>query len=119
MKKLLTILFAVVTLQAHHGWAAFDHSKTLTFQGTVTAFRFLNPHSVVEFTAKDPNGKVISWQGELTSASRLSTKGWAASSLAKGDEINISGYPAHDVNIIRISKLTLASGKPLTILMDN
>jgi hypothetical protein len=122
MKYVLLILATAVafTAQAHHGWAAFDHDKSITFQGTVTAFRFLNPHSVVEFDTKDPSGKPAKWQGELTSASRLSSKGWAANSLNKGDEITISGYPARGtVNIMRISKLTLAGGKELKILMDN
>ena len=122
MKQVLILLAAAFafTAEAHHGWAAFDHDKTVTFQGTVTAFRFLNPHSVVEFDAKDQSGKLQKWQGELTSASQLSAKGWAANSLNKGDEINIAGYPARGgVNVMRISKLTLASGKELKIVLGN
>ena len=106
--------------QAHHGWAAFNHDKTVSFKGKVTVFRFLNPHSVVEFDTIDEAGKTVNWQGELTSASRLGTKGWVASSLNKGDEINIVGYPAKSgVPTMRISKLTLADGKQMTIVMDN
>ncbi len=123
MKHALLVLLTAIAFtaaEAHHGWAAFDHDKSVTFQGTVTAFRFLNPHSVVEFDTKDQSGKLQKWQGELTSASRLSTKGWAASSLSRGDEITITGYPARGtVNIMRISKLTLAGGGELKILMDN
>jgi hypothetical protein len=122
MKYVLIMLATALafTAQAHHGWAAFDHDRSVAFQGTVTAFRFLNPHSVVEFDTKDQSGKIAKWQGELTSASRLGTKGWVASSLNKGDEINITGYPAKSgVFVMRISKLKLASGKELTIVMDN
>ncbi len=64
----------------HHGWAAFESKTTVTFKGTVTDFHFVNPHSVVDFDVKDDQGQVQSWQGELTSAARLASKGWTATS---------------------------------------
>jgi hypothetical protein len=71
---LLTLIAAAGLASAHHGWAAFDSKSTVTFQSTVTEFRFLNPHSVVEFDVKDDKGQVQKWQGELTSASRFCAK---------------------------------------------
>src|SRR5579864_1844407 len=78
----------------HHGWAAFDSKATVTFHATVTDFHFVNPHSVVEFDVKDDKGQVQNWQGELTSATRLASKGWTATSLEAGAELTITGYRA-------------------------
>src|SRR6516225_9885540 len=102
--------------RAHHGWAAFDSKATVIFQATVTDFHFVNPHSVVEFDVKDDKGQVQKWQGELTSAARLSSKGWTATTIEPGDEITISGYRAQSgVHVIRIMKIVSARGAELKI----
>jgi hypothetical protein len=77
---------------AHHGLAAFDQTKKVTVTGTVTAFRFVNPHAVVEFEVKDDAGQVQGWQAELTTPNRL--KGWTATSLEPGVVVTITGYRA-------------------------
>jgi hypothetical protein len=48
---LLLILATFTTLSAlaHHGQAAYDRSTKLTLTGTVTEFRFINPHSQIAF----------------------------------------------------------------------
>jgi Family of unknown function (DUF6152) len=101
-------------LTAHHGWAAFEAVKKVTLTGTVTEFHFVNPHSVVEFEVKDAQGKVVTWEGELTSPSHLIPKGWSASSLDFGDVVTITGFPAKNgSHFLRITKLMLANGKEL------
>jgi hypothetical protein len=103
----------------HHGWAAFESKTTLTFKGTVTDFHFVNPHSVVDFDVKDDQGQVQSWQGELTSANRLATKGWTATSVEAGDEVTITGYRAQSgVRTLRISKI-ISNGTELKIEVGN
>jgi hypothetical protein len=106
--------------RAHHGWAAFDSKATVIFQATVTDFHFVNPHSVVEFDVKDDKGQVQKWQGELTSAARLSSKGWTATTIEPGDEITISGYRAQSgLHVIRIMKIVSAKGAELKIDSGN
>lgn len=77
---------------AHHGLAEFDQTKKVTLKGAVTVFRFVNPHSVVEFDVKDEAGHVQNWQGQLTSRTRL--KGWTATSLEPGVTVTVIGYRA-------------------------
>ena len=43
---LVLFLAAGALAVAHHGLEAFDQTKKLTLKGTVTAFHFVNPHSV-------------------------------------------------------------------------
>jgi hypothetical protein len=86
------VLTTAVVVLAHHGLAEFDQTTKVTMKGTVTAFRFMNPHSVVEFDAADESGKVKNWQAQLTSAVRL--KGWSPASLEPGITVTVTGYRA-------------------------
>ena len=89
---LVLFLAAGALAIAHHGLTAFDQTNTLTLKGTVTAFHFVNPHSVVEFEVKDDKGHVQKWQAEMTSAGHL--KGWTATSLEPGNVVTVTGYRA-------------------------
>lgn len=89
---LAIVLMATVVGFAHHGLAAFDQTKKVTLKGTVTAFRFMNPHSIVEFAVKDEKGALQVWQAELTSAVRL--KGWTPRSIEPGNTVTVLGYVA-------------------------
>jgi hypothetical protein len=101
---------------AHHGLAAFDTSGEVTFKGTVTDFRFVNPHCVVEFEVKDDKDQVLEWKGELTSAAHLAPRGWTAATLEAGDEVTITGYRAKNgAPSIWINKIVLPDGKALKI----
>ena len=123
---LLTFLVIAASLfwtprlaSGHHGWAAFESKTTVTFKGTVTDFHFVNPHSVVDFEVTDEHGQVQKWQGELTSASRLASKGWTATTLEDGNEVTITGYRAQSgVRTLRISKI-IANGMELKIEAGN
>jgi hypothetical protein len=109
-------LWAPRLASAHHGWTAFDSKSSMTFQATVTEFRFVNPHSVVEFEVKDDKGQVQKWQGELTSASRLSAKGWTATTIEAGNELTITGYRAQSgVQVLRIMKILTSNGAEIKI----
>ena len=74
IKKLLLAALAAVTLAlAHHGLAAFDQTKKVNLVGTVTEFRFVNPHCVVEFEVKDerPSKEVARRNDQPSPSQRL------------------------------------------------
>src|SRR5579885_2136265 len=62
MKRLAAMLVLVagiaVPLLAHHGNAAYD-DRTVTVKGTVTQWKWTNPHSFLLFDAKDEKGEVV------------------------------------------------------------
>jgi len=60
--------------------------------GTVTAFHFVNPHSVVEFEVTDDKGNLQEWKAEMTNPAHL--KGWTATSLEPGDVVTVTGFRA-------------------------
>jgi hypothetical protein len=97
---------------AHHGLAAFDQTNKATLKGTVTAFRFLNPHSVVEFEVKNDEGHVQAWKGEMTNPAHL--KGWTATSLEPGNVVTVTGYRAKSgASYLWVTNLSSSNGVEL------
>ena len=73
---------------AHHSFAMFDTTNTITVAGTVTAFDWTNPHSYIELDAADDKGATKHWTIELGSTSILQRGGWKFTTIRKGDRIS-------------------------------
>ena len=105
-------------VSAHHGWAAFlsDPQTQITLKGTVKEFHFVNPHSVIELFVKDGNGNIQLWEGELTSNTNLTPRGWTSITIEDRREISVTGYPARNgSHALRVTKIVLSNGKELNI----
>ena len=97
---------------AHHGLEAFDQTKKVTLKGTVTAFHFVNPHSVVEFEVKDDKGNVQEWKAEMTNPAHL--KGWTATSLEPGNVVTVTGFRAKSgATYLWVTSLSSSNGVEL------
>ena len=82
---------------AHHSFAMFDAQKTVTMQGTVKEFEWVNPHSWLRFTVNDEkSGKPVVWAIELSSPGRLVTMGMRADSVKAGDQVSVTFHPMKD-----------------------
>jgi hypothetical protein len=102
------LLLVSVSLFAHHGQAGYDTSGTVTVNGTVSGFMFVNPHSIVSIDVKDDKGATQGWQGELTSPNHLIRAGWTADTLKSGDMVNMTGYRAKSgANSMWITKISV------------
>jgi Family of unknown function (DUF6152) len=118
---LMGVLVAVTAgsqqVLGHHGGAAFDQSKTVTFTGTVTELQYANPHVLVFFDVKGPDGGApVRWSGWLTAPNKLSRAGWTKRTLVPGDEITITGTPHKEGNhILQVRKLIAPGGKDLPL----
>ena len=99
---------------AHHGAAGYASDKVTTLKGTVTEFRFQNPHAQIFLDVKDSTGKVQNWILEAVGIATLSRSGWTKSVLKAGDEITVRGNPSKNGSpSMRLTKVVLASGKEL------
>jgi Family of unknown function (DUF6152) len=99
---------------AHHGAAGYDSNKLTTLKGTVTEFRFQNPHAQIFLDVKDSSGKVQNWILEAVGIATLSRSGWTKSIIKPGDEVTVTGNPAKNGSAsMRLTKVVLASGKEL------
>jgi hypothetical protein len=99
---------------AHHGAAGYDSNKLMTLKGTVTDFRFQNPHAQIFIDVKDSSGKVQNWILEAVGIATLSRSGWTRTIMKSGDAITVTGNPAKNGSpSMRLTKVVLASGKEL------
>lgn len=87
-------LFAVPAF-AHHGTTiTYDQSKTVVLKGTVTEYKFANPHVEIHLDVKDASGKAVNWNLEGAGVYYFSKVGWNRTSLKEGDEVTITINPA-------------------------
>jgi len=89
----LTALLAAGAALAHHSPIVFDRTKQVTLTGTVTEFRWGNPHSWIHVDVADKDGKVGNWGIEMDPASHLAREGWKSSTLKPGDKISVTVFP--------------------------
>jgi hypothetical protein len=94
----LALCFGLLTVcgpaMAHHGDAAYQDKAIELKDVTVTQFSWSNPHSLIEFDAKDADGKVVHWVCETAAPQALRLIGWEKTSLQPGDTITIYMYQA-------------------------
>ena len=96
MKHVLALFALLVTAGAalaHHSPIVFDRTQQVTLTGTVTEFRWGNPHSWIHIDVADADGKVANWSVEMDPASHLARQGWRSSTLKAGDTISVVVFP--------------------------
>jgi hypothetical protein len=113
----LTCALVTALLQsaaAHHSFAVFfDEDKSVTVTGSVTAFKFTNPHAIIEITRKTPQGNET-WRAETNAVTLLRRRGWTADSLKAGETLTIEGWPARDgSHYLRVRRVVKADGAVL------
>jgi hypothetical protein len=87
-------LFGIGPAAAHHSTAAFDTTRVVKIEGTVTQFRWINPHASFKVDGKsegdDPDGL---WTVEMTAPNILINQGWTRTALQVGDHVTIYVNP--------------------------
>ena len=87
---------AIATAAAHHSIAGvYDSKSSVTVDGVVTEFRFVNPHPFV-IVAVDRNGHPEGWKLELDNRFELVDAGMKDDTLKAGDRIVARGSQARD-----------------------
>jgi hypothetical protein len=116
---IVALLIVSGPMFAHHGTAAFDTKNVVTVKGTMTDFRFINPHVQLFFDVKNDKGEVEKWQAELTAPNKLSRAGWTKYTLKPGDAITASGYVGKDdAHSMWINKLIGPDGEALHLFEE-
>jgi hypothetical protein len=82
---------------AHHSFAMYEPTKTLTFKGTVKTFQWTNPHVVVWVLVQpESGGAAEEWSFETTSPGVLTRAGWTRQSIKAGDRVSVTFSPLRD-----------------------
>jgi len=118
----LTIILGVLLvsgpLLAHHGEANYDTTKIVSVKGTVTEFKFVNPHVEVSLDVKNETGAVEKWVAEARSPAMLARYGsWDKNTIKTGDVITASGHRTKNgTNFLRLTTIVLADGREMANL---
>jgi hypothetical protein len=115
LAAILGIMLTVNSVWAHHGLAAFDITRTVKMDGTVTDFQFINPHAFIFADMTDDKGKKANWRLELGSLGMLTKYGgWTATTVKRGDRIRVQGFLAKDGSpYMSVGRIWLPDGRSL------
>jgi len=84
---------------AHHSYAMFDHSRTVTLEGSVAKVEWVNPHVFVWLYVKKKDGKPGEYDlygfenGPVTMMMR---EGWTKDTLKVGEIVSVQFFPLSD-----------------------
>src|SRR3990167_7690112 len=81
---------------AHHSFAMFDNTRSITLHGTVTKFQWTNPHAYLEVDADQAGGKTRHYTLEMTSINMMSRGGWTSRTIKPGDVVTVIAAPLRD-----------------------
>ena len=115
------VVAAATSASAHHSFAVFfDDQKIIEVTGSVTDFRFTNPHAVISLSVKNTKGQVEPWRAETNAVTLLRRRGWTKDSLTIGEVITIEGWRARDgSNYMRMRTIKRADGTVLGTPVTN
>jgi hypothetical protein len=111
------VLLSASHIIAHHGTGiSYDlQNSPILLKGTVTQFRWQNPHVSIFMDVKDTTGKVVNWSIECTSIIGYAEKGYNRNALKAGQEITALVYPSKvkGAPAAVLAKVILPDGKEI------
>jgi hypothetical protein len=81
-------------VDAHHSAAAFNTQQEVRVIGSVTEYRYRNPHVYMVVQVKRADGSTVAMEVEGGAPSVLNPLGFTRNSVAVGDVVTIVGNPA-------------------------
>ena len=105
---------AATAAMAHHSFAMFDRTRSITVSGTVREFQWTNPHAYIQLTGRDSAGRPVEWSLEMGAPMYLYARGWRPRTLRPGTQVTV------DLNPLRsgqpggvVLEVSDAAGNPL------
>jgi hypothetical protein len=81
---------------AHHSFAMFDNTRSITLHGKVAMYQWTNPHAYLEIDADQAGGGTRHFTLEMTSINMMSRGGWTSRTVKRGDEVTAVVAPLRD-----------------------
>ena len=101
---------------AHHSFAVYDHTRTLTLRGSVTRFQWTNPHGFIEMDVQQSDGSVKHYSVELTSINMMQRVGWRSNMIKPGDKVQVVIAPLLSGEPVGLGlEVVLADGKTMAL----
>ncbi len=110
------MIVMVAPALAHHSFAVYDHTRTLTLRGTVTKFQWTNPHGFIEMDVQQSDGSVKHYSVELTSINMMQRVGWRSNMIKPGDTVQVVVAPLLSGEPVGLGlEVVLADGKTMAL----
>jgi hypothetical protein len=98
MRRVACLAFGLILVgggaAAHHAiGSVYDTSQSLRIKGTITVFRFVDPHPTAALEVQGEAGPEI-WQIEMDNRREMARAGMTPESLQPGDAVVVAGSPA-------------------------
>jgi uncharacterized protein DUF6152 len=88
------IAISIGNLYSHHSIAGvYDSSRTVSIEGVVAQFHFVNPHPFVMVEVRAERGKPQQWRLEMDNRFELVEVGMNDQTLKPGDRVVVTGSP--------------------------
>ena len=101
----LLLVAAAAPALAHHSFAMYDHTRTVTLKGEVTKFQWTNPHAYLDIDVKQKDGSTRHYSIEMTSINMMTRLGWRSNMIKAGDLVSVTMAP-------------LLNGEPSGLMLD-
>jgi hypothetical protein len=92
----IAVLLAATSALALHSNSAFDGDKVIVVTGTVTEWKWTNPHVWIILSVDEGNGGKVQWAIEGRTPGQLVRAGWSKTTLKPGETITVDFSPAKD-----------------------
>lgn len=80
---------------AHHSFAMFDATKSISQKGVVKELEWTNPHVWIRLAVQE-NGREVVYGYEGAAVAVLKRVGWMRDSVKVGDTVTVVGHPYKD-----------------------
>ena len=90
------MLVAAPGALAHHSFAMFDNTRSITLHGKVAVFQWTNPHGYLEVDAELHRGGTRHNTLDMTSNNKMSRGGWTSRTVKSGDVVTAIVAPLRD-----------------------
>ena len=108
------LLLVSTPVLAHHGYAAYDMTTTLSVKATIVSLLMENPHSSIAFDVKDANGNVEHWFSESGNPRNMRADGFTPESVKPGDQVTIYYHPSKNgAHVVVLTKVEFPDGRVL------
>lgn len=120
-QAVISTVIASLPATAHHSpTAVYDLGRTVSVQGVVTEFRFVNPHAMMFVDVTGETGHVVKWTVEFAGRLNLSEGGWTERTIVKGQRVAVTGNPTHvDSPRLLFTRLVRPDGTELLSVVGN
>ncbi|HMB72530.1 MAG TPA: DUF6152 family protein [Gammaproteobacteria bacterium] len=96
------VLLASTPAIAHHSNSAYQVDEIITLEGTVTEWRWSNPHTWLMMSVENDAGEVVEWAVEGRAPGILGRAGWNRDVLRPGETVTVHASPSKDGSAVGI-----------------